>query len=125
MHYDDTPGGSPVFFPSPRKTSAGQARREARRVLRDRERQGIWTQRDGSAIAIKDMTDQHLLAALRMLKRKGFIGPRTLAAYLGPGPTADAASLAFEQEQRQAFDAPVSLFVDLFEDEIKRRGVKP
>lgn len=88
-----------------------------------REKSRIWTQRDGTPIAIKDMTDTHLLAAARLLRRNGFIGPRTLAAYLGPGPTADMASLAFEQEQRQAFDAPVSPFVDFFDEEIKRRGL--
>jgi hypothetical protein len=95
-----------------------------RRVLHKRAKQGIWTQRDGTPIAVKDMTDSHLLAAARMLPRKGVIGPRTLAAYFGPGPSGDAASLAFEQEQRQAFETPVSPFVDLFDDEIKRRGLK-
>lgn len=96
---------------------------EKRRVLAQRERDRVWTQRDGTPIAVNDMTDTHLLASARMLRRKGFIGPRTLAAYLGPGPSADMASLAFEQEQRQVFDAPVSPFVDFFEDEIKRRGL--
>lgn len=97
---------------------------ERRRVIALRTEQGIWTQRDGAPIAIKDMSDTHLLAAAQLLRRKGFVGPRRLAVYLGPGPTADMASLAFEQEQREVFDRPVSPFVDLFEDEIKRRGLK-
>lgn len=96
----------------------------SRKERAKRGKQGIWTQRDGTPIAVKDMTDAHLLASARLLRRKGFIGPRTLAAYLGPGPTADTASLAFEQEQREAFQAPISPFVDYFEDEIKRRGLK-
>lgn len=91
--------------------------------IAEREKRRIWTQKDGTPIAVKDMTDAHLLASLRMLRRKGFIGPRTLAAHMGPGPTADMASLAFEQEQRRIFDAPASPFVDYFEDEIKRRAL--
>jgi hypothetical protein len=101
-----------------------RARAERKLLLLERAEQGIWTQRDGTPIAIKDITDSHLLAAARLLRREGFIGPRALAAYLGPGPTADGASLAFKQEQGQAFDAPVSPFVDLFDDEIKRRGLQ-
>lgn len=91
------------------------------RVFLERAEARIWTQKSGTPIAVKDMTDAHLLASLRMLRRKGFIGPRTLAAYMGPGPTADMASFAFEQAQREVFYAPVSPFVDYFEDEIKRR----
>lgn len=72
---------------------------ERRAIAKQRERDHIWTQADGRPIAVKDMTDKHLLAAAALLRRRGFIGPRTLA------------------------EAPISAFVDIFDDEIKRRGL--
>lgn len=94
-----------------------------RRQLMERTKQGIWTQQDGTPIAVKDMGNRHLLNAYRLLLRKGFIGPRTFDAYLCEGPSGDMAQDAFPSEQSQVWDSPVSPFVDLFKDEIKQRGL--
>jgi len=84
-----------------------------------------WKTNDGRHIAVSDMIDNHLVNAYKMMKRKGFIGCRTLEFYLTcTPPTSDAAEMAFEQEQRWIFDSPVSHFVDLFEDEMNKRGIK-
>jgi len=85
---------------------------------------GIWTTREGEDIHVTAMEDHHLLAADRMLRRKGAIGPRILRAYLtGPGPNGDAAQEAFDAEFAEVLEAPVSPFIDHFDDEIKRRGL--
>lgn len=93
-----------------------------RRQLIARAKQGIWTQRDGTPIAVKDMSNRHLLNAYRLLLRKGVIGPRTFNEYMWA--TVLSGEMA-QAEQEQVLNAPpVSPFVDLFGDEIKRRKLK-
>lgn len=36
----------------------------------------IWKMRNGEEIELSKMSDSHIKKAYRMLKRKGFIGPR-------------------------------------------------
>lgn len=92
--------------------------------MQRRAKQKIWTQADGTPIAIKDMSNRHLLNAYRLLLRKGFIGLRTFACYMSEGPSGEMAQIAFEAEQQEAWNRPVSPFVDLFEDEIKARKLE-
>lgn len=85
----------------------------------------LWTMRDGQKIAVKDMSDHHLLTSAAMLKRRGFIGMRALMSYLlGPGPNGEMAQDAFQAEMDEVFERPVNSFVDAFADEIVRRGLK-
>lgn len=44
---------------------------EYERVRMEAER-GIWTTKDGKHIAVSDMTDEHLINALNMLKRNDY-----------------------------------------------------
>jgi hypothetical protein len=81
-----------------------------------------WTCKDGHEIEVADMTDKHLLNAYKMLKNKGAVSPKTLAYYLTcKMPNGEMAKIAFDEEFNMLLDAPVSEFVDIFEDEIKKR----
>jgi hypothetical protein len=87
--------------------------------------QGIWLTKEGEEIPVREMKDYHLLHSDRMLRRKGCISLRTLAAYLyGEGPNGEMAQLAFASEQDEVFKAPVSPYLDLFEGEINRQGLE-
>jgi len=71
---------------------------------------------------IRDMDDNHLLNAYRMMVEKGFIGKETLYFYLNcTPPSGDMAQYAFDQELDQVLSAPCHPAVDWLEDEIKRR----
>jgi hypothetical protein len=84
-----------------------------------------WPMRNGEQIEVSDMETSHIQNALAMLEKKGFIGPSDVEFYLFcPGPHGDFAQMAFEHEIEMIFDAPVSRFVDIFKDELKRRELK-
>jgi len=73
-------------------------------------------------IAVEDMDTKHIENTLAMLKRKGFVGAKTLYFYLTcTPPTADGALMGFEQEQNYVLSAPITKFVDIFEDELEHR----
>lgn len=83
-----------------------------------------WKTKDGRTLLIRQMPDNHLLNAIRMLKRNGFVSPSTVEAYLlGPPPRGEMAQLYYEQEMDQVFQAPVSPTLGYLEDEADRRGV--
>ncbi len=87
-------------------------------------RNQIWKCRDGKLINVSDMTDQHVSNTLAMLRRQGFIGRNTLEAYLAyPPPQGDMASYYYEQELDRVFSRPVNDWVDVFEEEVKRRHI--
>lgn len=86
------------------------------------DRDALWTMRDGQKIALKDMKTSHIENSLNMLKRNGFISTRTLAFYLAtPGPTGEMAQMCFEQEFAGVISAPVTPWIDLFEEELEWR----
>lgn len=84
-----------------------------------------WKTKDGREIEISEMADSHLLNTYKMLRRKGFISPKTFRFYLTcAGPNGEMAQDAFDQELDRVLDSPVSEFIDLFEEEIRRRGLE-
>lgn len=84
-----------------------------------------WTTRDGRVIDVKDMETSHVQRALAMLKRKGCVGPSTVLAYLsGPRPQGEFAQDAFNEEIDEIATRRIHPFVDIFEAELERRGVK-
>lgn len=112
-YVDGTPGGSPVFFPTPPRQRARPAKWE----------KGTWTTKDGRKLRISEMEDGHLVNTLQMLKRKGYVGWRTLASYLGgPRPSGEMAQDAFNAEADEAFGRPYHPAFDDLEDEVRRRG---
>ena len=85
----------------------------------------MWRTRDGEEIAVEAMTDIHIKRAYGLLISKRFIGPSTLNFYLTtPGPQGEHAKDAFEHEFNDVIKRPVSKFVDLFEEEMKKRKIK-
>ena len=81
-----------------------------------------WKTKDGRQIEIKDMETSHIKNTLAMLKRKGFISPKTLSYYLfGPTPNGDGANDAYEMEFNNLVNRPISPFINYFEDELIRR----
>lgn len=90
----------------------------------------IWMTKTGEEIPVSTMTDSHLLNTLRFLKRNGYIHESVLHSYLGPGPTADAASMAFQREQDTFFEGlcsgeiKPSPWVGILEEEAKKRGLE-
>lgn len=83
----------------------------------------VWVTREGKRVHVDEMETSHVRNALAMLKRKGFIGPSTLKAYLVcEPPTAEMALMAFEDEFEEVMERPVSQMVDCFECELARRG---
>ena len=109
------------------------------RLIAEQARHGLWTQRDGSKIAITDMSDGHLQNARAMLARKGFVGEeaaRDIRECLGPGPSGEMATEAFEawafagldkyatSEVLAVVQGRVSPWLDILDAEIMRRTKK-
>lgn len=44
---------------------------DARERIRQEQKQGIWTQKDGTQISVRDMTRDHIENAIAMLKKGG------------------------------------------------------
>lgn len=91
---------------------------------------GIWITRDGRRIPIYQLEDAHLTNILRML-RKGAEGERLRRNWIylsADVPHGDAASLAFEDEQREVFDSEWRAYVtpifEMLERDCKRRGIE-
>jgi hypothetical protein len=82
-----------------------------------------WKTKKGENILISQMATSHIKNVLKMLKDKGYIGVSTLSFYLTcRPPTAEYALEAFEQEFDRVIEAPTTVYIDLFEEELKKRG---
>jgi len=82
-----------------------------------------WHTRDGGSIPVSEMKTEHIQYAMARLKRQGYVSPKTVASYLSCRlPQGDMALPAYEQELEAALDAPSTIFIDLFEEELKKRG---
>lgn len=85
----------------------------------------IWTCQDGSTVSVDQMTDRHLLNSYHMLKRNGFVSEKSFRFYLtDPGPNGEMAQDAFREEVDYVLGCRVSPWLDVFEGEIKNRGLK-
>ncbi len=84
-----------------------------------------WRTRDGEEISLSLMETSHIINCINYFKNRGYVAPSTLSFYLGcTPPTADGASLAFEQEFDQICDAPLLSWLDWWNEELERRGEK-
>jgi len=87
----------------------------------------MWKTKDGTMIPVKEMTDGHLLNAMKMLKRvaKRRVA-RNVSFCLGcPPPTGDMAQMAFDQEfdywtEASWEDAVPDIFNDMFDEALER-----
>lgn len=84
-----------------------------------------WKTKDGKELDVSEMETSHIQNALNLLEKNGCISPKTLNFYLTCiPPTADMAMDCFEMEFAAVLEAPVSEFVDIFEDELEKRKSK-
>lgn len=83
-----------------------------------------WKMRNGQRIEVSEMTDHHLKAAYKMLKRQGFVSLNSIKFYLScKVPNGEMAQDAFYSELNDVMSSPVSAFVDIFEKEAKERNL--
>ena len=70
------------------------------RWIREGNTEATWTTRDGRVLRIVDMSDNHLINTIRMLRRKYVAKLATTVAWYATctGPQGDMASVAFDQE---------------------------
>lgn len=83
-----------------------------------------WKCEDGRVIPISEMETEHIENVLAMLRRMGCVSPKTVAFYVTCSlPHGEAALDAFDLELGAVLDAPSSPLIDIFEDELKKRGI--
>lgn len=88
----------------------------------DEQHEPLWQTKNGRQLRPSEMHTQHIENALAMLKRAGYVGPSTVRFYIScPLPHGDMAMVAFDQECEAVMDAPVSEFVDIFENILEER----
>ena len=84
-----------------------------------------WTMRDGTKILIRDMTDSHLINALRMMNRKGFVPAQEVVDYLcGGRPNGDAAMDAWNEGLQELAEKHPSRKMDDLAAEALQRGLE-
>lgn len=81
-----------------------------------------WTTSEGDVILISEMTNPHLINALRMMERKGFIPAEEVTDFLlSSRPNGDAAMDAWNQELDQILEKkPSSKMADLVAEAMQR-----
>jgi len=85
-----------------------------------------WQTKDGRSIPVSEMETEHIQSALAMLKQRGFVSPKTPSFYVACSlPQGEMAQDAFDRELDAVFDAPCSKFIDLFQEELEKRGIAP
>lgn len=72
-----------------------------------------WVDINGTEWDVKDMSTSHIINALNMLKRKGYISHKLHITYLLTTPDDDA------MEFCDVLNAPTSIFIDIFTEELK------
>jgi len=81
-----------------------------------------WRMKNGEWVDIANMSTSHIEACLTLLRRKGYIGASTVAFYLTcPEPGGDMASLEFDRECDEVYNAKIHPAFDELEAELKRR----
>lgn len=81
-----------------------------------------WRMKNGEWIDISDMSTPHIRACLDLLKRRGYVGASTVVFYVScPEPSGDMASLEFDRECEEVFNAKIHPCYDELEAELKRR----
>jgi DNA topoisomerase IB len=84
-----------------------------------------WKRKDGTLIDVKEMETSHIENCLAMLKKRNYVSKATFEFYLTcSGPDGEMAQWAFEQEQEEILSKYPSKWIDIFEEELKRRGGK-
>ena len=81
-----------------------------------------WETKDGRSIPVSEMETEHIVNALAHLRLQGYVSPKTVAFYVYcPPPRGDMAQYFFDKEQEEVFNAPSTIFIDLFTEELKKR----
>lgn len=100
------------------------------RLMRDKmktklEERKLWTTKDGKILQISQMTKRHIKDCLKMLKNQNKMGLKETISYIISSREyemlSDNAQLAFDHSQEIAFNKLPSKWIDIFEEELKRR----
>lgn len=83
-----------------------------------------WTRSNGQKVPIKEMGDYHLLSAIAMMKRNGYVSAADYSLYAtDPGPNTDAGMTAFAEERDAAMARQPSTLLDALDTEARTRGL--
>ncbi len=82
-----------------------------------------WKCADGRILLVSEMENSHIIRAIEVCRRNGFISTKNLGTFFSKGPQGDAAQLAFEQAQNEAFSKAPLLALDWLEEEADKRGL--
>lgn len=83
-----------------------------------------WKTRDGRELEVSEMSTTHIFNSLQLLRRSGYVGSSTVAFYNScPLPLGEMAQVAFDAEYDAVMDSQIHPFIDLFEQELKTRGI--
>ena len=86
---------------------------------------GKWKTKSGETLDISNMEDSHIVNAIHMISKRGFVSPKTVSLYVcGPEPNGDMAQLAFDQEFDSVLESPISWKLGELEDEADKRGLR-
>ena len=82
----------------------------------------LWITQDGRQLDPAAMSTQHIRNALNMLRRNGFVSPKVVSFYMTcVEPNGEMAQVCFDREFQAVMEAPVSEFIDIFEEELRKR----
>jgi hypothetical protein len=83
-----------------------------------------WKQKNGKKIKVKNMTNEHIINCIKMLRRNDFIDPEIVNVYLKcTPPSSDAAQDCFDREFEFVLSKIPCKWITIFKKELKQRGV--
>ncbi len=84
-----------------------------------------WTTREGVKMLVSDMTDTHLVNALRLMDRKGFVPAQEFSDYMcGSQPNGEAAMDAWNEGLSEMMEKHPSSKMDDLAAEAMQRGIE-
>lgn len=76
----------------------------------------FWTRSNGQKVPIKDMGDHHLLSAIAMMRRNGYVSAADIALF-------DSDPVKYPDSVKPGKVWPVSTLLDALDTEARNRGL--
>lgn len=84
----------------------------------------MWTRSNGQKVPISEMGDFHLLAAIAMMRRNGYVSTSDWSLWMSdPGPRGDMAQESLSHKEDPMLDKKPSTLLDGLDTEARRRGL--